>query len=110
MNKITILFLLSVVCIQNSFSQTFEKTFVTPNSTLNGSYDMVYAPDGFLWMTERLGKKIRRYNLTTNLFDDLIDLTTIVYQTGGQDGLLGFVLHPNFGLGTSQDFVYVAYT
>ena len=111
MKKITLLLLLFLGCYNNSFSQTFEKTFITLNNYLNGAYDMVYAPDGYLWITERIGEKIWRVDPNnTAIKDELIDLNTSVYRTGGQDGLLGFVLHPNFGKGSGTDYMYLSYT
>jgi hypothetical protein len=32
------------------------QSFVTPNNTFNYPYDLVYVPDGWLWLTERVEK------------------------------------------------------
>jgi PQQ-dependent dehydrogenase (s-GDH family) len=96
------------LCVYYSQGQSFVQSFVTPNNTFNYPYDLVYAPDGWLWLTERVGKKISRVNPANGTVDELIDLSAVVYRNGGQDGLLGFVLHPNFT--TGSNFLYVAYT
>lgn len=88
----------------------FTTTQVVANSTFNYPYALLYGPDDYLWLTERAGKKINRVNKTTGTVDLLVNLGSLVYQTGGQDGLMGMVLHPNLGKGTNEDYVYVAYT
>jgi PQQ-dependent dehydrogenase (s-GDH family) len=87
----------------------FTQTTLKAANTFNAPYELFYAPDNYLWLTERVGKKINRINPADGTVDLLLDLSTIVYQTGGQDGLLGMVLHPNFGKGTGEDYVYISY-
>ncbi|WP_108739955.1 glucose/sorbosone family PQQ-dependent dehydrogenase [Flavobacterium faecale] len=80
-----------------------------PNNLLDNPYDILYAPDDNLWITQRVNGEIARYNTTTGTKDLLIDIAA-VYSTGGQDGLLGIVLHPQFGQNVGNDYAYVAYT
>ena len=85
-------------------------TRTTLSSTFNAPYTLIYGPDNYLWLTERVGKKVNRVHKTTGIVDELLDLSLLVYRIGGQDGLLGMVLHPNLGKGTGEDYVYLAYT
>ena len=85
----------------------FVMTKLTPNNTFNYPYVLLYGPDNYLWTTERVGKKINRVNPSTGVLDQLIDMSSLVYQTGGQDGLMSMVFDPNFA---TNNYVYVAYT
>jgi len=86
----------------------FTRTTLTP--TFNYPYTLIYGPDDYLWLTERVGKKVNRVSKDGTVNDLLLNLGSSVYQTGGQDGLMGMVLHPNLGKGTGEDYVYLAYT
>ena len=79
------------------------------NSLLSNPYDIAFGPDGYLWITERTLGDISRFNPENGTKDLLIKITN-VYSTAGQDGLLGLVLHPQFGQNLGNDYVYVAYT
>jgi PQQ-dependent dehydrogenase (s-GDH family) len=85
----------------------FVMTKVTPNNTFNYPYALLYGSDNFLWLTERVGKKINRVDPSTGAVDLLINLSTEVYCTGGQDGLMSMIFDPNFA---TNNYVYVAYT
>ncbi|MES2574032.1 MAG: glucose/sorbosone family PQQ-dependent dehydrogenase [Bacteroidota bacterium] len=79
-------------------------------STFNYPYVIIYGPDDYLWVTERVRETISRVNKTTGAIDQIADLSSVVWRNGGQDGLLGMALHPNLGKATGEDYVYVAYT
>ncbi len=98
-----------IAATASDFVMTTPSSFV-PNGTFNYPYSLLYGPDNYLWLTERVGKKINRVNPANGTIDQLIDLGSLVYQTGGQDGLMGMALHPNLGKGTGEDYVYIAYT
>jgi PQQ-dependent dehydrogenase (s-GDH family) len=70
-------------------------------------YEITMGPDGFLWVTERTGKRVTRVNLSDG---SKSTVTTIaeVYSTESQDGLLGMAFPANF-LKSSND-VFLAYT
>ncbi len=88
-------------------------TNLTPNNVLNFPTEITYGPDGFLWITERVGKKMVRVNKTTGAITTMIDLSVQVYQTAGQDGLLGFAIHPALYANvatTTNNYVFIAYT
>ena len=78
-------------------------------SGLAGPWELTWGPDKMLWVTERTGKRIIRVDPATGERHVAITIDE-VSAPGGQDGLLGMVLHPELGTGTGNDFVYVAYT
>ncbi|MDX1563295.1 MAG: PQQ-dependent sugar dehydrogenase, partial [Gammaproteobacteria bacterium] len=85
--------------------ETFTSRVIA--SELDDPWEVTYGPDGHLWITERVGKRVLRIDP-----DDGTQSITVtideVQQRLGQDGLLGLALHPDFFAGT--DFVYVMYT
>ena len=76
---------------------------------LESPWEVTWGPDGFLWVTERVGKRIVRINPTDG---SRVVAATIdeVHQSLEQDGLLGMALHPRLLAGTSEPYVYVMYT
>ncbi len=70
---------------------------------LSVPWDIEFASDGSLYMTERAGKT-KRYKdgIVTELSN-----TLQVYAPGGEPGLLGMTLDPAFA---SNNFLYVCYT
>jgi glucose/arabinose dehydrogenase len=87
--------------------ETFVSRIVTTN--LAGPWEVAWGPDGFLWVTERVGKRITRINPADGSKTVAITIDE-VYQTLAQDGLLGMALHPDLLKGKGTDYVYVAYT
>ena len=87
--------------------EPFVSRVVTGN--LAAPWEVTWGPDGFLWITERVGKRVVRVNpvdgsqTVAATIDD-------VHQTLEQDGLLGLALHPDLLAGKGLDYVYVAYT
>ncbi len=86
----------------------FTRTTLAP--TFDYPYALIYGPDNYLWLTERVGKKVSRVSKDGTVNDLLLNLGSAVYRTGGQDGLMGMILHPNLGKSTNEDYVYLAYT
>jgi PQQ-dependent dehydrogenase (s-GDH family) len=72
-------------------------------------WEVTWGPDGFLWITERVGKRITRVNPADGAKTVAITIDE-VYQTLAQDGLLGMALHPDLLKGKGTDYLYVAYT
>lgn len=115
-----IYFFLLVISTTCQYAQTpvtsgpnWTVTNLTPNNALNFPGEITYGPDGFLWITERVGKKVVRVNKNTGAISTIIDLSAQVYQTAGQDGLLGFAIHPDLYTNiatTTNNYVYIAYT
>jgi PQQ-dependent dehydrogenase (s-GDH family) len=75
-------------------------------TNFSSPHNIIYGPDGVLWITERVGKSITRVDPNSG---DILSNMSIpeVYQSGGQDGLMGMVFDPDFN-NTRQ--LYVAYT
>ncbi|MCI4670677.1 MAG: PQQ-dependent sugar dehydrogenase [Bacteroidia bacterium] len=86
---------------------SFSQSQIGPNNFLNKPWDLEYAPDGSLWVTEREEGKIVRINPSSASKQTLVTITE-VSSTANQDGLLGLALHPNFA--TDSPFAYVSYT
>jgi PQQ-dependent dehydrogenase (s-GDH family) len=78
-------------------------------SGLAGPWEMLLGPDGRLWVTERTGKRIVRVNPVDGATTTAIRVPDVL-QTIGQDGLLGMVMHPDFGMNRGADYLYVAMT
>ncbi|MEN0048459.1 MAG: glucose/sorbosone family PQQ-dependent dehydrogenase [Bacteroidota bacterium] len=110
MIKLIPLSLLCLLASLNAFSQSEEATFtMTPignNNFLDQPWDLLYGPDGFLWVTERRRGVVLRVNPETAERDELVRIAVV--SNSGQEGLLGIALHKDF----TQDsaFVYLSYT
>jgi PQQ-dependent dehydrogenase (s-GDH family) len=70
-------------------------------------WEVTWAPDGFLWVTERTGKRIMRVDPADGRRKSILTIDE-VQQKLGQDGLLGLALHPDFLRGSN--YAYVVYT
>src|SRR5262245_54118071 len=77
-------------------------------SGFESPWEVVWGPDGFLWITERVGKRVTRVD--PNGSRHVAVTINEVEQSRGQDGLMGMALHPDLLRGTGNDFVFVAYT
>lgn len=101
--------LMQLVFVLPAFSQGEPFGFRVVTSGLSFPWEITWGPDNHIWTTERTGKRVTRVDPATG---NKITAVTIaeVYQTAGQDGLLGMALHPNLLRGTGEDYVYVAYT
>jgi PQQ-dependent dehydrogenase (s-GDH family) len=78
-------------------------------SGLEGPWEVAWGPDGQLWVTERTGRRVVRINPADGSRSVALTLPD-VHQSVSQDGLLGLAFHADFLRGTSNDFVYVAFT
>lgn len=76
---------------------------------LSGPWEVTWGPDGFLWVTERIGKQVVRINPVDGSKKIALTIEE-VQQSLSQDGLLGMALHPDLLKGDGSDYVYVAYT
>lgn len=70
---------------------------------LDTPWEILWGPDDHIWMTERYGR-ISRVNPETGDVQELITMVDVF--EGGERGLLGMVLHPDFD---TNPYVYVAY-
>ncbi|MGW1143587.1 glucose/sorbosone family PQQ-dependent dehydrogenase [Streptomyces sp. NPDC002454] len=75
---------------------------------LDNPYEIVRAPDGALWATEKSGKKVTRVDPKSGAKTTLLSLPKAVHSQGGQDGVLGLALEERpKGAGL---YAYVAYS
>lgn len=71
-------------------------------------HDLVYGPDNNIWYTERFGGTVSFVNPVTGAKRVVLTLGSKMVRAGGQDGLMGLALHPEFN--TGKPFAYIAYT
>ncbi len=111
-NLIVIVQLLLLLMVQQGKAQSepFNSTQLVPSSTFNFPYEISYGPNDSLWVTERVGKRVVVVSPVNGGRRTVLNLSTVVYQSAGQDGLMGLAFHPQFGQGTGEDYVYLAYT
>lgn len=76
-------------------------------SGLEDPWEVTYGADGYLWVTERVGKRVLRIDPSDGT-RTVVATIDEVHQRLGQDGLLGLALHPDFP--ERSDYVYVMYT
>src|SRR5690606_62935 len=122
LSVIAFLFILTLGYSQNPITNgsNWTVTYITNNDHLNNPNTIKYGPDGNLWITERVGKRLVRFN--PNGTPPLTKATMLnlgsgglnkVYQSAGQDGLMGFAIHPDLYENintTTNNYVYLAYT
>jgi aldose sugar dehydrogenase len=89
-----------VVTVPGTYTN-IEARVITPG--LNYPWEILWGPDNFIWMTER-GGKISRVNPANGTVIPVHTITEVAVN--GEGGLLGMVLHPDFG---NNPYVYVAY-
>ena len=63
-------------------------------------WEVTYGPDGWLWITERVGKRIVRVNPADGSRKVAVTIDE-VHQELAQDGLLGLALHPQLLRGSA---------
>jgi len=76
---------------------------------LESPWEVTWGPDGYLWITERVAKRVVRVDPATGARTTALRVSS-VYVSSGQDGLLGMALHPKLLQGQNADYVYLAYT
>jgi PQQ-dependent dehydrogenase (s-GDH family) len=85
--------------------ERFTSRVVT--SGLEDPWEVTFGPDGWLWITERVGKRVVRVDPASGTRKVAITIDE-VQQELAQDGLLGLALHPQLLRGSN--YVYVMYT
>lgn len=113
MIKIIFPVIISVAVMQfaciTSYAQGEPFGFRVVTNGLSFPWEITWGPDNHIWCTERTGKRVTRVDPANGNKTTAVTIAE-VYQTAGQDGLLGMALHPNLLKGTGEDYVYVAYT
>lgn len=87
-------------------SETFSVRTVIANQRM--PHDLVYGPDNNIWYTERFGGTVSFVNPATGVKTTVLTLGSKMVLVGGQDGLMGLALHPQFKAGSP--YVYISYT
>ncbi|NAS21349.1 quinoprotein glucose dehydrogenase [Herbidospora sp. NEAU-GS84] len=77
---------------------------------LDDPYEILWGPDGFLWVTEKSGGRVTRVDPANGRKAVALTVDDARHTTGGQDGLLGMALHPDLLGGKGRDWVYLAHT
>jgi PQQ-dependent dehydrogenase (s-GDH family) len=76
-------------------------------SGFDDPFEVAWGPDGWLWITERIGKRVVRVNPADGTRKVAVAIDE-VYQKLAQEGLLGLALDPRLLHG--RNYVYVMYT
>ncbi|MBL7744538.1 MAG: PQQ-dependent sugar dehydrogenase [Chitinophagaceae bacterium] len=71
-------------------------------------HDLVYGPDDNIWYTERFAGTVSFVNPVSGNKTIVLILGSKMVKVGGQDGLMGLALHPQFTQGSP--YVYISYT
>lgn len=124
LNNITKRFSQTVALLLTLYSVSYAETISTQQfeiqanepftghvlaSNLDAPWDMVWGPDGYLWVTERKAASIVRINPETGEKKVAITLSNV--RTGPQhEGVLGLALSPDFMKSGGDNYVYTAYT
>jgi PQQ-dependent dehydrogenase (s-GDH family) len=89
-------------------AEHFEKRVVATG--LGNPHNMVFGPDGYLWITEQIGKRISRIDPQSGKVVVAAEVNDAVHAKDAQDGLLGLALHPDLLKQRGRDYVYVSLT
>ncbi|WP_406724011.1 glucose/sorbosone family PQQ-dependent dehydrogenase [Streptomyces sp. GD-15H] len=87
-------------------SGTFAKRVVATG--LNNPYEVLRAPDGALWATEKTGKKVTRVDPKSGAKTTLLSLPQAVHTEAGQDGVLGLAIEKAGKSG--EVYAYISYS
>lgn len=87
--------------------ESFTKTVLA--SDLVNPWDISWGPDGFIWVTERVGRRITRINPADGSKHVAATIPEVT-QTHQQDGLLGLAIHPGLLTAAGPRHVYVSLT
>jgi PQQ-dependent dehydrogenase (s-GDH family) len=87
-------------------SETFTQRTVIANQRM--PHDLVYGPDNNIWYTERFAGTVSYVNPATGAKTVVLSLGSKMQRSGGQDGLMGLALHPQFMEG--KPYAYISYT
>ena len=94
---------------QREVSSNPSFSFRVVRTGLESPWEISWAPDNHLWVTERVGKRIIRINPEDGRRVVVVEIPE-AYQSVQQDGVLGMAFHPEFLDGTGHDYVYVGWT
>lgn len=103
----SILVLIMLISFTNCDTNAQEKEYEIRNAAtdLEVVWEIIWGPDDYLWVSERPGR-IQRINPETGEKILILDVTSQV-QTGGERGLMGMALSPNF---ENDNHIFISYT
>src|SRR5262249_41488788 len=90
----------------NASRLQFTKRVVT--SRLANPFQIIWGPDGYLWVTERTAGRVTRVLPSDGSTTVAVAIRDLL--TDGPGGLLGLALDPGLLKGTGNAYVYAAYT
>ena len=108
-------------------NEVFLQTTLAPANTFDNPWEIIYGPDGNLWITESRGYKVYKMDPNTGLKSTVLDISqnssflppsdqsfnlqfSFSGQGNPQGGLAGMALHPNFmDAITPKNYVYLSY-
>ena len=90
-------------------TDAFQRSQVGPVGLLKDPWEILYAPNGKFWITERSKGEVSEVDPQSGAKRKLLKIED-VYPFVGQAGLLGMDHHPNLGKGVNEDWVYLTYT
>jgi glucose/arabinose dehydrogenase len=77
-------------------------------SGLEMPWEIALGPDRVLWVLEPMDKGVSQMDLDTGMKSVALAIDEVFVGESHED-LLGLGFHPEFGMGTDHDFVYVAF-
>lgn len=77
-------------------------------SGLANPWEIVWGPDGRLWVTEKSDGEVTLVSVEDGTTETALTIPEVVATVGAQDGLLGLALHPD--LLNGDPYAYLAYT
>lgn len=88
--------------------QNFQKSVIATG--LQNPHNMMMGPDGHLWLTEQMTRRVLRIDPKNGKSSVAIEIADAVYSPDSQDGVLGLAMHPDLLKGKGRDYVYVSMT
>lgn len=106
MKRYIIVFLVLLLSCSSDNSVFAEEGLETRDvvTGLDTPWEILWGPDGNIWMTERYGR-ISKVNPETGELTELLTLDEVFED--GERGLMGMVLHPDFA---NNPYVFIVYT
>ena len=108
LNRILLIWLIPSAVVLGA-TDDFQRSQVGPVGLLKDPWEIIYAPNGKLWITERSKGEVSEVDPKSGAKRKLLKIEE-VYPFVGQAGLLGMDCHPNLGKGLNEDWVYLTYT
>ena len=71
-------------------------------------WEIALGPEKLLWIPEPMGSSVSRIDLDAGMKSVAVAIDE-TFAGESHDDLLGLAFHPEFGMGTDHDFVYVAF-